>query len=137
MAKSSTPSPIDDLTFDVITVLQNKAKALEAYDKYLSDAEDEDDDELKEVFTEMRKQDEEHVLVLKESLARRLDEDLGYSDEEEEVDDEDEDFDEEDEEEVEVQAPAVEPEAAAAETENGGTATPAPSRRGEPTSRHR
>jgi hypothetical protein len=83
-------SPIDDLTFDVITVLQNKAKALEAYDKYIEDAAD--DDEAREVFVEMRRQDESHVRVLKEVLARRLDDDLGYSDEDD-LDDEDEDLD--------------------------------------------
>jgi len=135
MAKSSTQSPIDDLTYDVITVLQNKAQALAAYDKYLSDADDEDDDELKEVFTEMRKQDEEHVLVLKEALARRLDEDLGYSDESEEEEDdvEDEDYDEDDEDEVEA------PSDGAAESNDGIAASPpgAPPGRGESSNRHR
>ena len=96
MAKSSSLSSIDDLTYDVITVLRKKAKALEAYDKYVSDAEAEDDEELKELFASMRKRDEEDVQVLKETLARRLDEDLGYSDE-----DEDEDYDDEEEEEEE------------------------------------
>ena len=47
MPKSSPQSPLDDLTYDVITVLQSKAKALEAYDKYLSDADDEDDANLR------------------------------------------------------------------------------------------
>lgn len=85
MSKQSSVSLIDDLTFDVITVLRNKAKALAAYDQYLRDADAEDDDELHDLFTEMRKQDEEHVQVLKEVLARRLEDDLGY-DETEDVD---------------------------------------------------
>ena len=46
-----TDSPLDDLTYDVITVLQNKAKALEAYDKYIRDADA--DDEAREAFEEM------------------------------------------------------------------------------------
>jgi rubrerythrin len=129
MAKSSTVSPIDDLTYDVITVLQNKAKALEAYDKYLSDAEAEDDDDLKELFSEMRRQDEEHVAVLKEALARRLDEDLGYATDAEDEDEEDDDYDDEDEDEVE--APSTEPLEASVSTTDG---TP---RRGESPSRQR
>lgn len=92
MAKS-TMSPVDDLTFDVITVLQNKAQALAAYDKYIGDAQAEDEVELEELFVEMRKADEENVVVLKEVLARRLDEDLGYDEDDE--DDEDYDADQE------------------------------------------
>ncbi|MDB4937622.1 MAG: hypothetical protein JWP87_4594 [Labilithrix sp.] len=129
MSKSSTQSPIDDLTYDVITVLQNKAKALEAYDKYLSDAESEDDDELKDLFTEMRKQDEEHVQVLKEALARRLDDDLGYEEEED-----DEDYEDEDEDEVEEPASTDVDD----EVLNGvATSGEQPPRRGESTTRHR
>ena len=85
-----TDSPLDDLTFDVLTVLQNKAKALEAYDKYIRDADE--DDEAREVFEDMKRTDQEHIRVLKEVLARRLDDDLGYTDEEGDEDD-DEDFD--------------------------------------------
>ena len=83
-------SPIDDLTYDVITVLHAKAKALAAYDKYVSDAEADDDEELRDMFTSMRRQDEEQVQQLKEVLAQRLAEDLGYADDEDE-DDEDDD----------------------------------------------
>jgi hypothetical protein len=131
MAKSSTLSPIDDLTYDVITVLQHKAQALAAYDKYIGDAQSEDDGELEEFFIEMRKTDEQNVLVLKEALARRLDDDLGYEDDEElgnELDIEDYD-DEEDE--VESEAPE---EVDAAPT----PASPVPSsRRGESSQRQR
>jgi hypothetical protein len=91
-----TESPLDDLTFDVITVLQNKAKALEAYDKYIRDADQ--DDEAREAFEEMKRTDQEHIKILKEVLARRLDDDLGFSDEDyDEEDDEDFDVDDEDE----------------------------------------
>ena len=93
MPNASIDSPIDNLTFDVITVLQNKAKALEAYDKYLDDAAD--DLEAREAFEEMKKQDQEHVRVLKEVLARLLDEDLGYEDEDDDYADEDDGEEEE------------------------------------------
>jgi len=87
-----TDSPLDDLTYDVITVLQNKAKALEAYDKYIRDADE--DDEAREAFEDMRRTDQEHIRILKEVLARRLDEDLGFTEEDYEAEAE-EDYDEE------------------------------------------
>jgi hypothetical protein len=85
---------LDDLTYDVITVLKNKAEALEAYETYLRDAAE--DEELLTLFRRMRRDDEEHVRVLKEALSRRLDEELGYS-----AADGEEDYDGDDEEEVE------------------------------------
>lgn len=129
-------SPLDDLTYDVITVLQKKSKALEAYDKYISDADADDDDELKELFNAMRRQDEEHVQVLKEVLAQRLAEDLGYEDAEGSDDDDTEDFEEEDENEIE--------DAEVDETVNASNGAPAsagsagnPQRRSESTPRQR
>lgn len=86
-------SPLDDLTYDVITVLQNKAKALEAYEKYIRDADE--DDEAREAFEEMKRTDQEHIRILKEVLARRLDDDLGFVDDDYE-DEEDDDFIDED-----------------------------------------
>ena len=131
MSKQSTESPIDDLTFDVLTLLRNKAKALAAYDQYLSDADAEDDDELHDLFTQMRKQDEEDVQVLKEVLARRLEDDLGYDATTDDEDDDDaEDYDDEDE--VEVEEPA--------RGDDAAVLTPpvaSPPRRGESTQRHR
>lgn len=86
-------SPIDDLTFDLLTVLRERANALAAYDTYLADADAEDDDEVRDLLVEMRKQDEEHVQVLKEVLARRLEDDLGYDEDTDEEDDVDDDID--------------------------------------------
>ena len=89
-----TESPIDDLTYDVITVLQNKSKALEAYEKYIRDAEE--DDEAREAFEEMKRTDQEHIRILKEVLARRLDDDLGFSDDADYDEEEDEDLEDDD-----------------------------------------
>ena len=86
---NATESPLEDLTYDVITILHAKAKALEAYEEYLRDAEE--DEELHALFERIRRDDEEHVRVLKEALARRLDEELGYEEEEDYKD-----YDEED-----------------------------------------
>lgn len=59
MSKLGAQSPMDDLTYDVLTVLQKKAKALEAYDTYVSAAWSEEDEELEDLFTQMRKRDAE------------------------------------------------------------------------------
>jgi hypothetical protein len=58
----------------------------------------EDDGEIRDLFTRMRSQDEEDVQVLKEVLARRLEEDLGYDDTSDDDDDDDdtEDYDNDD-----------------------------------------
>jgi rubrerythrin len=99
----TTRSPLDDLTFDILTVLQNKAKALEAYEKYLRDAED--DNELHGLFVRIRDQDAEHVRVLKEALVHRFDEEF----EDEDMEDYDDADEEEDVEDVPVSADAGEP----------------------------
>jgi hypothetical protein len=67
---SRTDAPIDDLTYDLVTVLQHKARALEAYGKYLEDAES--DGEIRELFERIRDSDLELVNELKEVLAHRL-----------------------------------------------------------------
>jgi hypothetical protein len=124
-----TESPLDDLTFDVITVLQNKAKALEAYDKYIRDADQ--DDEAREAFEEMKRTDQEHIKILKEVLARRLDDDLGFSDEDYDDEEDDEDFDVDDEDE---DADAVEAGPHRGE-DTANVRNEAPPRRGESTHR--
>jgi bacterioferritin (cytochrome b1) len=62
--------PLDNLCFDLITVIQEKSKALEAYDKYLRDAQN--DDQLRQVFEQIRQQDTEHVQQLTQHLRRLL-----------------------------------------------------------------
>ncbi|MBP6853277.1 MAG: hypothetical protein KA164_16865 [Rhodoferax sp.] len=37
--KSTDPHPLSDLAYDWITLMQNKAEALMAYDQYIKDAE--------------------------------------------------------------------------------------------------
>ncbi len=122
-------SPIDDLTFDVITVLQNKAKALEAYDKYLRDAED--DDELHGIFTRIRDEDATHVRVLKEALLRRFGQDTPDEDPhgveagsaDEDVEGYDEDYDEGDRDEIEDRGDDAVAEASTARAPRRGEST--------------
>lgn len=96
MHTATEHSPIDDLTYDVLTVLKHKARALAAYDRYIGDAEADGDEEARQVLEEIRARDAHDVRVLKEVLARRLDEDLGYSEEEDLGGDDDDVLDEDD-----------------------------------------
>lgn len=56
-------SSLSDLEFDVISVLYHKAKALESYEKYLSDADTSPD--IREVLEKIREEDAEHVRMLR------------------------------------------------------------------------
>src|SRR4051812_33093287 len=63
---SSSGEGLDDLTYNVITVLHEKSKGLEAYEQYIDDASD--NDEVREIFEELRDQDLEAVNRLEQCL---------------------------------------------------------------------
>lgn len=62
--------PLDNLTFDLITILHEKSKGLEAYDKYIRDAQN--DQQLREVLERIRQDDHRHINELQQHLQRRL-----------------------------------------------------------------
>jgi hypothetical protein len=74
---------IDNVLYDIVTVLHEKSKGLEAYEKYEQDLQDHE--EIREIFSEIRSNDEEAVQRLRESLRVYLGESegLGGSEEEE------------------------------------------------------
>ena len=63
---SSSGEGLDDLTYNVITVLHEKSKGLEAYEQYLDDASD--NEEVRQIFEELRDQDLEAVSRLEQCL---------------------------------------------------------------------
>ena len=63
--------PIDNVTYDLITVIHVKAKGLEALDRYLQDAAD--DEDCRSLFEEIREQDQEAIAQLRDALRDRLD----------------------------------------------------------------
>ncbi|HYE64598.1 MAG TPA: hypothetical protein VD966_03385 [Pyrinomonadaceae bacterium] len=69
--------PLNDLTYDVIAILYEKSKALEAYDKYLRDAQN--DQEVSQLFQQIRQQDEQHIQQLQQHLGRLLGNQAGAS----------------------------------------------------------
>jgi len=91
MKSATITSPLDDLTYDIVSIIQKKAEGLEAYEKYMKDAQQ--DEEVMELLEEMRSADVENIQALKEILANRLEEDLDASAPD---DDSDEDEDEDD-----------------------------------------
>jgi len=63
---------VSDLEYDLLSVLQSKLEALDAYEVYMDDADEAGDDELRSLFEEIRTDDERHANRLREHLVRVL-----------------------------------------------------------------
>lgn len=73
MTGSSTSTgsfPVDDVTYDLYTLIHKKLKGLEAFDQYLEDAGS--DQGLSDLLTRLRDQDVEAVQLLQQFLVQRL-----------------------------------------------------------------
>ena len=73
--------PLDNNTYNVITVIHEKSKGLEAFDQYLEDA----DDELREILQQVREQDTRYIEQLQEQLRRLISGAEGAESEDEEA----------------------------------------------------
>jgi hypothetical protein len=73
--------PLDNNTYNVITVISEKSKGLEAFDQYLEDA----DENLREIFQEIREQDTRYIEQLQEQLRRLISGAEGAESEDEEA----------------------------------------------------
>lgn len=62
--------PLDNLTYDLVTILYQKSKGLEAYQQYLQDAQG--DQEAENLLHEIEKQDRDCIKKLEKQLAGRL-----------------------------------------------------------------
>jgi len=60
--------PIDNVTYDLITLIHEKSKGLEAFDKYVQDAQG--NNELGQLLQQIRQQDTENVQQLVQLLQR-------------------------------------------------------------------
>ncbi len=63
---------ISDLGYDILTTLQSKLEAVWAYEQYLEDCEDGGDDALRQLFEEIKRDDERHVERLRAELERMV-----------------------------------------------------------------
>jgi len=61
MAAMTASNPINDLMYDWLTVLQSKAEGLNAYQKYIQDAEKSNSQECIQMFRKLHEQDAKQV----------------------------------------------------------------------------
>jgi len=68
MAQTTSKNPISDLMYDWLTVLQSKAEGLNAYEKYIKDAEKENSQECVQMFRRLQEQDAKLVQEVRDHL---------------------------------------------------------------------
>ncbi len=61
MASGTQTNPIPDLMYDWLTVLQSKAEGLNAYEKYIADAQKENATQCVEMFRKLHETDSRQV----------------------------------------------------------------------------
>ena len=61
---------ISDPAFDLITALQSKLEAVAVYETYIEDFEEAGDDRCRQLFEEIRRDDEQHAERLRAELER-------------------------------------------------------------------
>lgn len=69
-APAGSQYPVDNLTYDLVSVLHTKLEGLEAYKKYVQDAQD--DQECLQLFQQLQQQDMQVALQIKQHLLRHL-----------------------------------------------------------------
>lgn len=70
--KSSDPHPLSNLAYDWITLIQNKAQALMAYDQYIKDAEAAGSAECAAFFRKVHDTDKAQLAEAKQHLVAVL-----------------------------------------------------------------
>jgi hypothetical protein len=68
--QSGSQGKVDNVLYDVVTVLHKKSKGLEAYDKYMQDLQGRD--EIRQIFETIRRNDEEAVQQLTDCLRQLM-----------------------------------------------------------------
>ena len=77
--RSSDPHPLNNLEFDWITLIQNKAQALMAYDQYIKDAEEAGSPECVAFFRRVHDTDKAQLAEAREHLSAVLQGKMGSS----------------------------------------------------------
>ena len=72
MATTTGTNPISDLQYDWLTVLQSKAEGLNAYEKYIRDAEKENSQVCVDMFRRLHEQDAMMVQEIRDHLMQML-----------------------------------------------------------------
>ena len=78
--KSADPHPLSDLAYDWITLMQNKAQALIAYDQYIKDAEKANSPECAAFFRKVHDSDKAQLAEARQHLVMVMQGRMGGSD---------------------------------------------------------
>jgi rubrerythrin len=68
MNASSGTKAISNLEYDLLTVLQNKAEAVQMYDTYVKDAEEMNSQPCVELLKKLQETDKQHVQEIRQHL---------------------------------------------------------------------
>jgi hypothetical protein len=68
MANSNSYSPISDLEYDWLTVMQDKAKGLKAYQTYIEDAQAAGSQPCVEMLQKLQQQDSQQIQEIRQHL---------------------------------------------------------------------
>jgi ferritin-like metal-binding protein YciE len=63
---------LDDVSYDVLSVLQSKLDAVAIYDQYIEDAKEAGNAQCEQLFEQIRQQDEQHAQRLTEALEQMV-----------------------------------------------------------------
>ena len=74
MPAMTSANPISDLMYDWLTVLQSKAEGLNAYEKYIRDAEKENAHECVDLFRRLHEQDARMVEEIRDHVKTMMNE---------------------------------------------------------------
>jgi len=77
MATATRTNPISDLMYDWLTVLQSKAEGLNAYEKYIEDAEKENAQECVSMFRRLQEQDARQTEEIRDHLMTMMAKKMG------------------------------------------------------------
>lgn len=72
MATTTRSNPISDLEYDWLTVLQSKAEGINAYEKYIQDAQKQNSPECVELFRKLHEQDAQQVEEIRSHLMNMI-----------------------------------------------------------------
>lgn len=68
MASNGNATAINNLEYDLVTVLQSKSEAVQAYDKYIQDAQSHNSQPCVELFQKLQQQDMQTAQEIREHL---------------------------------------------------------------------
>jgi hypothetical protein len=70
--KTKAQQVVSNLEYDWLTVMQSKAEAIQAYDKYMQDAREADSQECVELFTQLKQAETEQIQEIRKHLMKTM-----------------------------------------------------------------